>query len=64
MLPFVEKLMSAEKTKIKMADLKQLFHDYGFREVKTYIQSGNVLFDSDKDQHLLSDIIFMFSLVD
>ncbi len=43
---------------MKMADLKQLFHDCGFRGVKTYIQSGNVLFESDQDQHLLSDIIF------
>ena len=46
------------KNKVKMADLKQLFHDCGFCEVKTYIQSGNVLFESDKDKHLLPDIIF------
>jgi uncharacterized protein (DUF1697 family) len=33
---------------IKMADLKQWFEDWGFSDVKTYIQSGNVLFDTDK----------------
>ena len=30
-----------------MADLRQLFEDLGFTEVATYIQSGNVLFNSD-----------------
>jgi uncharacterized protein (DUF1697 family) len=35
---------------IKMADLKQAVSDAGFSEVKTYIQSGNVVFESaDKD---------------
>jgi len=34
--------------KIKMAALKQLFIDIGFNDVVTYIQSGNVVFKSDK----------------
>ena len=36
---------------IKMEKLKQCFEDMGFSEVKTYIQSGNVIFktqDTDK----------------
>jgi uncharacterized protein (DUF1697 family) len=39
--------------KIKMADLKLLFQNMGFENVKTYIQSGNVVFDtsvSDKNK--------------
>lgn len=35
--------------KIKMADLKSLFENMGFTHVKTYIQSGNVLFQSGDD---------------
>ncbi|MFI5236626.1 MAG: DUF1697 domain-containing protein [Ignavibacteriales bacterium] len=31
---------------IKMADLKSLFEDLRFTNVQTYIQSGNVIFDS------------------
>ncbi|MDX1811735.1 MAG: DUF1697 domain-containing protein [Gammaproteobacteria bacterium] len=32
--------------KIKMADLKSLYEKSGFNQVRTYIQSGNVLFES------------------
>lgn len=31
--------------KIKMADLKNLYEDLGFKNVQTYIQSGNVVFE-------------------
>ena len=34
--------------KIKMADLKKLFLDFNFKNVRTYIQSGNVLFQTDE----------------
>ena len=34
--------------KIKMIDLKNLFESLGFKNVKTYIQSGNVIFDYDR----------------
>jgi uncharacterized protein (DUF1697 family) len=34
------------KNLIKMADLKASFEDQGFRNVTTYIASGNVLFES------------------
>ncbi len=30
--------------KLKMADLKLLFEELGFKKVHTYIQSGNVVF--------------------
>lgn len=33
---------------IKMADLRQVFVDLGFDEVKTVLASGNVLFSSDR----------------
>ncbi len=34
------------KRKILMADLKDMFHKMNFSGISTYIQSGNVLFDS------------------
>lgn len=34
---------------IKMADLKQAFESIGLKQVKTYIQSGNIVFESEKD---------------
>lgn len=37
------------KNKILMADLKLFFNDLGFKEVQTYIQSGNVIFKSLKN---------------
>ena len=37
--------MSGQK-KIRMAELKQLYESLGFLNVATYLQSGNVVFDS------------------
>jgi len=34
---------------IKMADLKSVFEQRGFTNVLTYINSGNILFDSEKE---------------
>lgn len=43
---------------IRMADLKQSFEELGFSEVTTYIQSGNVLFNSSEgDKQLLTEKI-------
>jgi uncharacterized protein (DUF1697 family) len=39
--------VAAQKS-IKMADLKALYEDLGLGNVKTYIQSGNVIFTSDE----------------
>lgn len=36
------------RNKISMADLRAVFTDAGFVDVATYIQSGNVVFASDK----------------
>ena len=38
---------------IKMTDLKKMFESTGLENVQTYIQSGNVIFDSDEDEELL-----------
>lgn len=37
------------KNKVSMAQLKQLFEDLDYKEVKTYLNSGNVIFSSDED---------------
>jgi uncharacterized protein (DUF1697 family) len=41
------------KNKIKMADLKSMFEGIGMCRVKTYIQSGNVLFETDEEEESL-----------
>ncbi|MDE5422088.1 DUF1697 domain-containing protein [Ancylomarina sp. DW003] len=38
------------KRKLLMADLKALFSKIGFTNIVTYIQSGNVVFESDKKE--------------
>lgn len=42
---------------IKMLELKACFEDAGFNNVLTYIQSGNVIFDSDEKKNELEDIV-------
>jgi uncharacterized protein (DUF1697 family) len=42
------------KRKILMADLRSLFENNGFTDVKTYIQSGNVFFSSASKRDLIS----------
>jgi len=44
---------------IKMADLRQLFIGLGFKNVQTYIQSGNVIFQNpmNTDTQLLETLI-------
>ena len=37
------------KNKVSMAQLKQLFEDLDYKEEKTYLNSGNVIFSSDED---------------
>lgn len=37
------------KNKVPMAELKQGFDSLAFEEVKTYLNSGNVIFSSDED---------------
>ncbi len=45
------------KNIIKMADLKACFEKMGFESVQTYIQSGNVVFESSKAPGLLTSLI-------
>lgn len=40
---------------VPMADLRQAFESAGHREVSTYIQSGNVLFESESPRASLED---------
>lgn len=45
----------AGQKKILMSDLKSLYEDLGFVKVQTYIQSGNVIFQSnEKDRNVIS----------
>ena len=37
------------KNKVSMAELKKGFEKLAFEEVKTYLNSGNVIFSSDED---------------
>lgn len=43
-----------KNNRIKMADLKNLLEKIGLEKVKTYIQSGNVLFEASDDSARLS----------
>ncbi|NLL75142.1 MAG: DUF1697 domain-containing protein, partial [Erysipelothrix sp.] len=38
------------KNKVDMKELKALFIDLGYTEVQTYINSGNVIFDTNQDK--------------
>ncbi|MEM5621630.1 DUF1697 domain-containing protein [Bacillus thuringiensis] len=42
---------------IKMADLKRVFESIGLKQVKTYIQSGNIVFESEEDIKFLKERI-------
>jgi uncharacterized protein (DUF1697 family) len=43
------------KNRIKMADLAKLFETLGLSRVETYIQSGNVIFGSDREEGVLRE---------
>src|SRR3546814_10908006 len=45
------------RNKVPMADLRAALEDDGLKSVRTYIQSGNVLFESDEPQASLEDPI-------
>src|SRR4051794_17331421 len=46
-----------KNNRIKMADLKILLETLGLEKVKTYIQSGNVLFEASDDAARLSQLL-------
>ena len=45
------------KNKVAMADLREAFEAHGFSDVRTYIQSGNVVFGSVTPAKTLEDDI-------
>lgn len=45
------------KNKLPMAELRDLLNDLGFKNVQTYIQSGNVILESDKSKSEICKII-------
>lgn len=45
------------KNVVKMDNLVQLFHELGFCKVKTYIQSGNAVFETAFDEKSLQSVI-------
>ncbi|MFK7769800.1 MAG: DUF1697 domain-containing protein [Mariniblastus sp.] len=47
----------AGKNKIKMADLREWLTTAGLKSVQTYIQSGNIIFESTKRQITLEKLI-------
>jgi uncharacterized protein (DUF1697 family) len=45
------------KNRIKMDDLKKSFVGLGFSHIETYIQSGNILFETNKDEEVIKSLI-------
>ncbi len=45
------------KNKVLMGSLRKLFEGLGFTEVRSYIQSGNVVFQSDLDKTAIAEKI-------
>lgn len=56
-IAFLRGINVGGKNLIKMADLKRVFEKIKLYEVKTYIQSGNVLFKSDDTEEELKNKI-------
>lgn len=54
-IAFLKGINVGGKNIIKMADLKQHLAATGLNNVKTYIQSGNVLFDSEQEEEILQE---------
>ena len=42
---------------VKMQELRALLENLGLQDVKTYIQSGNAVFASERDENALPDLI-------
>lgn len=48
-IAFLRGINISGKNKVPMAELKKGFEGLDFTEVKTYLNSGNVIFSSDED---------------
>ena len=46
---FLRGINISGKNKVPMAELKKRFEKLSFKEVKTYLNSGNVLFSSEEE---------------
>lgn len=53
-LAFLRGVNVGASNRIKMAELRRALEADGFINVETYIQSGNVLFDSEQDEQTLT----------
>ena len=49
-IAFLRAINVGGTTLIKMSDLKRMFESFGLANVETYIQTGNVIFDSDESR--------------
>ncbi len=47
-ITFLSGVNISGKNKVPMAELKNGFEEIGFSEVRTYLNSGNVIFSSDE----------------
>lgn len=56
-IAFLRGINVGGKNSIKMAELKKMFEGMGFQGVQTYIQSGNVIFESEDDEEFLHKAI-------
>ena len=54
---FLRAVNVAGKNLIKMEDLKIVLQENGYREVKTYIQSGNIVLQSNQKQEQIAQEI-------
>ena len=63
-IAFLRGVNISGKNKIPMAELKTGFENLGFGAVKTYLNSGNVLFSSDRNgrEELASQIECMIKV--
>ena len=50
-IAFLRGINISGKNKIPMSELKAGFEELGFTEVRTYLNSGNIIFSSDKDDN-------------
>ena len=56
-IAFLRGINVGGKTKVPMSELKKTLEELGFTDVKTLLNSGNVVFSSDENSHLLSEKI-------
>lgn len=46
-----------KKNKVKMAELRSFLNSLGIKDAQTYIQTGNIIFDSNLDAETLTDML-------